>query len=164
MLSTRETALWNAQLLWPRCSRFLFNTYRGFASLFVAGAEEVIYTREGTTQRDPLAMFFYGVSLLPMIRKLKDPNNVLQSWYADDSAAIAKLKKFEIWLKNVIEEGPAFGYFLEPSKSFLVVDKQYAEEAHHIFQKYSITLVEGKRFLGGFIEDGIVKDVYLKKK
>ena len=64
----------------------------------------------------------------------------------------------------MIEEGPAFGYFLEPSKSFLVVDKQYAEEAHHIFDKYSITIVEGKKFLGGFIGDGNEKDIYLKKK
>ena len=160
----RETWLWNAQILWPRCSRFLFNTYRGFASLFVAGGDEVIYSREGATQGDPLAMFFYGVSLLPLIRKLKDPNNVLQSWYADDSAAIAKLKKLEIWLKNLIEKGPAFGYFPEPSKSFLIVDKQYAEEAHHIFDKYSITIVEGKRFSGGFIGDGNEKDIYLKKR
>ena len=158
----RETALWNARILWPRCSRFLFNTYRGFASLFVAGADEVINSREGTTQGDPLAMLVYGVSLLPLIRKLKDPNNVLQSFC--DSAAIAKLKKLEIWLKNLIEEGPAFGYFPEPSKSFLVVDKQYAEEAHHIFDKYSITIVEGKRFLGGFIGDRNEKDIYLKKK
>ena len=109
-------------------------------------------------------MFFYGVSLLPLIRKLKDPNNVLQSWYADDSAAIAKLKQLETWLKNLIEEGPAFGYFPEPFKSFLVVGKQYAGEAHHIFDKYSITIVEGKRFLGGFIGDGNVNDIYLKKK
>ena len=111
----RETALWNARILWPR---FLFNTYRGFASLFVAGADEVLYSREGTTQGDALAMFFYGVSLLPLIRKLRDPNNVLQSWYADDSAAIAKLEKLEIWLKNLIEEGPAFGYFPEPSRVY----------------------------------------------
>ena len=46
----RETALWNARILWLRCSRFLFNTYRGFALLFIAGADEVIYSREGTTQ------------------------------------------------------------------------------------------------------------------
>ena len=75
----RETALWNARILWPRCSRFLLNTHRGFATLFVAGADEVIYSREGTTQGDPLTMLFYGVSHLPLIRKLKDPNNVLQS-------------------------------------------------------------------------------------
>ena len=61
----RETALWNARILWPRCSKLLFSTYRGFASLFVAGADEVTYSREGTTQGDPLAMFVYGVSLLP---------------------------------------------------------------------------------------------------
>ena len=67
---------------------------------------------------------------------------MLQSWYADDSAAIAKLKKLEIWLKNLIEEVPAFGYFPEPSKSFLVVDKQYAEGARHIFDKSSITIVK----------------------
>ena len=106
----RETALWNARILWPSCSRFLFKTYRGFASLFVAGADEVIYSREVTTQGDPLALFFYGVSFFPPIRKLKDPKNVLQSWYADDSAAMGKLMKLEIWLKNLIKEDPAFGY------------------------------------------------------
>ena len=75
-----------------------------------------------------------------------------QSWYADDSVAIANLKIVEIRLRYLIEEGPAFGLFAEPSKSFLVVDKQYAEDAHHIFDKYSITIVEGKRFLGGSSE------------
>ena len=109
-------------------------------------------------------MLFYGVPLLPLIQKLKDPKKVLQSWYVDDFAAIAKLKQLEIWLKNLIGEGPAFGYFPEPSKSFLVVDKHYAEEAHHKFDKYSITIVEGKRFLGDFIRDGYEKDIYLKKK
>ena len=64
----------------------------------------------------------------------------------------------------MIEEGPAFSYFREPSKSFLIVDKQYAEEAHHIFDKYSISIVEGKRFLEGFIGDGNEKDMYLKKE
>ena len=77
---------------------------------------------------------------------------------------LRKTRKLEIWLKNLIEEGSVFGYFPEPSKSFLVVDKQYAEEALHIFDKYSITIVDGKKFLGGFIGGGNEKDIYLKKK
>ena len=64
----------------------------------------------------------------------------------------------------MIKEGPAFGYFPEPSKSFLVVDTQYAEEAHHIFDKYLITIVERKKILGGLIGDGNEKDIYMKKK
>ena len=31
----RVAALWNAWVLWPRCSRYLFNTYRGYASLLL---------------------------------------------------------------------------------------------------------------------------------
>ena len=93
----------------------------------------MIYSREGTTQGNPLAMFFYGVSILPLIMKIKDPNSVLQTWYADDSATIGKLKKLEIWLINLMEEGPTFSYFPELSKRFPIVDKHYAEEAHHIF-------------------------------
>ena len=61
----RGTALWNARILWHRRSRFLFNTYGGFALFFVAGADKVIYSREGTTQGVPLAMFFYGVPFFP---------------------------------------------------------------------------------------------------
>ena len=28
---SRVTALWNACILWPRCSPFLFNTYHGYS-------------------------------------------------------------------------------------------------------------------------------------
>ena len=35
----RIAQLWNARVLWPRCSRFLVNTYRGWASLVIRGSE-----------------------------------------------------------------------------------------------------------------------------
>ena len=53
----RSALLWNARVLWPRCSRFLFNTYRGWAVLYVRGAAELLYSREGVTQGGPLSMF-----------------------------------------------------------------------------------------------------------
>ena len=35
----RNAALWNICVLWPRCSRFLFNSYKGWAALVVCGSE-----------------------------------------------------------------------------------------------------------------------------
>ena len=35
----RVTALWNARVLWPRCSRFLFNTYRSYSMLVLKGSK-----------------------------------------------------------------------------------------------------------------------------
>ncbi len=61
----RVVGLWNARYLWPRCSRFLFNTYRGYSSLWVKGCAN---PREGVTQGDPLSMYFYTVALVPLIR------------------------------------------------------------------------------------------------
>ena len=55
----RSAALWNARVQWPRCSRFLFNTYRCYASLFLQGSSEVILSKEGVAQGDPLSMLMY---------------------------------------------------------------------------------------------------------
>ena len=38
----RAALLWNARILWPHCSRFLFNTYSGWAALVVHGSEEFL--------------------------------------------------------------------------------------------------------------------------
>ena len=45
----RAALLWNARIFWPRCSRFLFNTYSGWAALVVHGSEEFLNSREGVT-------------------------------------------------------------------------------------------------------------------
>ena len=64
-LVNRPAALWNARVLWSRCSKFLFNSYRGYALLIIAGSKESLLSREGVTQGDPLAMLFYGLAILP---------------------------------------------------------------------------------------------------
>ena len=66
----RQAMLWNVRVFWPRCSRFLFNSYRGFAILMIKGSAFVILSEEGITQGDSSRMKAYGIGTLPLTRKL----------------------------------------------------------------------------------------------
>ena len=79
----RAVALYNIQQLCPSFSTILINTYWQPACLYVDG--DVLYSEEGTTQGDHLAMPFYALATVPLIKKLVAP--VTQVWYADDAAA-----------------------------------------------------------------------------
>ena len=70
----RQAVLWNSRVLWPSCSLFLFNTYRGWASLIVVDANKILYSREGVTQGDPLFMFIYAAPTLSLISHIGKPN------------------------------------------------------------------------------------------
>ena len=63
----RVALLWNARILWTRCSCFLFNTYQGWATLVIRGSVKFLFSREGVTQGDPLSMFMYAIGTLPLI-------------------------------------------------------------------------------------------------
>ena len=63
----QSALLWNARILWTRCSCFLFNTYLRWAPLIVRGSDEFLFSHEGVTQGDPLFMFLYAVGNLPLI-------------------------------------------------------------------------------------------------
>ena len=164
---SRLAALWNARVLWSRCSIFLFNSYQGYAVLIVRGASSFILSKEGVTQGDPLGMMFYGVGILPLTRKLKKGSDFLneqkqmcdhdanfdwnQNWYADDSACASILKEIVLWLKLLIAEGPKYGYHPEPDKSYLIVHPDWVEEANKLFCEFKVNVVTGHRFLGGFV-------------
>ena len=46
----------------------LINTYRSNIDLYING--EIIFSQEGTTQGDPLAMAMYAIATIPMIQKI----------------------------------------------------------------------------------------------
>ena len=46
-------ALWNARIVWPQCSHFLFNTYWGYARMFVHILGQFMLNREDVMQGDP---------------------------------------------------------------------------------------------------------------
>ena len=78
----RQTALQNARRLCPSLATMLINTYREPTDLFVDG--DVLSSKEGTTQGDPLTMPMYAIATAPLIQKLNA--DVTQIWYADDAS------------------------------------------------------------------------------
>ena len=92
-----------------------------------------MWSQEGTTQGDPLAMAMYGIGTRPLIDHLKTSTSTLQVWYADDSAACDNLLKLRNWWNELNELGPRYGYFPNSTKTCLLVKPQYYSEAVEIF-------------------------------
>ena len=76
------------------------------------------------TQGDPLSMFMYAIGTLPLIRFLNDPGHWTQLWYADDASASGALPELCNWFNQLCSYGPSFGYYPEPTKSFVVVSER----------------------------------------
>jgi hypothetical protein len=95
-------------------------------------------------------MAFYAISTIPLIDKLKQ--DVLQVWYANDAAGAGNLSPLCLWWDKISDLGPAFGYFLNASKSHLLVKQHFMDQARDIFKGTNLSIItEGKEHLGGFI-------------
>ena len=112
----RDAALNNIRFLCPPIQTMLINTYRAPTELFIDG--EVIFSREGTTQGDPLAMPMYAIATIPLIQSL--PKSVTQIWYADDAAALGSITDLRNWWDNINNLGPSYGYYANSAKTWLV--------------------------------------------
>eukprot|EP00957_Ditylum_brightwellii_P103292 7872377-Ditylum_brightwellii.AAC.1 len=94
--------LWHVRHYWPSGCRYAFNIYWHWKVSVLRGADDVVFSKEGITQGDPMAMFLYALGVLPIMYQLKhhqqDVESLtcivkrLQAWYADDSAKAAFLK------------------------------------------------------------------------
>ena len=104
-------------------------------------------SREGTTQGDPLAMAMFALASVPLINILSP--KAKQVWYADDAAAAGKIKDLAQWWAKISQHGPAFGYFVNPAKTCLVVKEKYLQQAIDTFGSTGIKIsCEETRYLG----------------
>ena len=150
----RITALHNIQRLCPIISTYLINTYRVPCKLFVSNGKKYpdnfILSSEGTTQGDNPASAFYSIGVLPIMMHLHDTCACPQIWFADDAGAGGNLCDLIKWWDVITQIGPSYGYFPKPSKSWLIVKKEYLDEATRIFQnrEVNITTQGHERYLG----------------
>ena len=144
----REVALLNIGRICPPLATIVVNTYRAPSELFVDG--EVLYSEEGTTQGDPLAMPLYALATIPLIKKIE--GDATQVWYADDAAAAGKIEDLRHWWDKLSSEGPSFGYFVNATKTWLVAKDHCLEKATSAFADTDVQVTStGRPYLGSAI-------------
>ena len=162
----RLAALHNIQYICPPFATVLINTYRTPARLILVGGGE-IESSEGTTQGCTLAMGFYALGTNPILQKLKSQvKSISQVWLADDATGVGKLNPLKVWWDLIKKEGVKYGYFVKPSKSWLILkDSEKLDECKELFKQSPINItVEGKRHLGAAIGSSDYKNHYIDEK
>jgi hypothetical protein len=116
-------------------------------------------------QGDPLSMFGYRISILPLIRKFKlGFPAVKQPWYANDAGAggcFSDIRKFFLQLQEI---GPAYGYFPEPTKSILIVRAHNRTISRSTFNDLKFKVQAGSRYLGGYIGSQADRELWVQEK
>ena len=133
----RCAALLNIYNLCPSLAIILTNYYQSNVPLFID--DDIILSSEGTKQGHPLAMVTYAIGILPLIHRLTQPL-VHQVCYADDAAALGKLSIIQSWWEALQCHGPLFGYYANPTKSWLIVKPEIKETACSVFADIDIII------------------------
>ena len=100
-------------------------------------------------------MAAYALALTPLLDYLQSvKRSVKHVAFADDLTGAGKLEEIKIWWDTLIAEGPKYGYYPRPSKSFLIAKQHYKEYAERIFAGSNIKITtEGARHLGAVLGD-----------
>ena len=141
-------ALQNICQLCPSFTPILINTYRSAAALYIGG--DILFSEEGTTQGDPLAMPMYALATLPLSDRL--PNTVTQVWYANDVYTCGSIVKLRDWWDCLHQVGPGFGYNVNASKTWLVTKPSFHSFAVSQFSGSNVNITcDSRPYLGAAI-------------
>ena len=163
-----KSMLWAVRNDWPSVVQFTFNCYRHWATLVVRdleGSDNFLYSTEGVTQGDPLAMIDYGVGLLLLIREFRYVYPcVTHPWYAYKAGAGGSFCDILAHLQDLQGRGSPRGYLPERTKSILVVAPWNVVRGETLLRDMGMKVVTVSRYLGGFIIDQVAKEKWMKEK
>ena len=166
----RTAMLWVTRHEWPRGALFVFNCYKHHALLVIHGSTHELQSlpsQTGVAQGCPLAMIVYGLTLLPIIRDLRQSfPRLLHIWYADDSNAAGTWAHLRRYWKELTRLGPKYGYLPNGRKTILLVPPNQLQAAANYKRTHNLPfqLKTGSRFLGGFLGDPSQFDRWLSSK
>ena len=112
-------------------------------------------------------MQFYGISTVPLIKKLDYKiTDVHQVWLADDATGAGTLENLRRWWDIIEIEGSKYGYVVKPEKSWLILkDPTNLQRVEALFAGSEIKITTtGKRHLGAVIGTTEYKHTYLEEK
>ena len=111
-------------------------------------------------------MAVYALGLTPLFDHLQSvKRSAKHVAFADDLTGAGNLEEIKIWWDTLITEGPKYGYYPKPSKSFLIAKQHYKEYAERIFVGSNIKITtEGARHLGVALGDISFKEEYLRNE
>ena len=160
-----QQALHDISILYPALSMILYSTNGVANHLFVTGQGE-ISSREGTTQGYPLAMSMYALATVPLIKTATfNCSRDSQVWFADDATAVGTASALLDWWHHLVSAGPAFGYFPNSLKTFLIVKPEHLSQAESLFAATNITVtVQGQQHLGAALGSQAFAEEYVSKK
>ena len=144
----QKLALKNIENTCPSLLTAINNSYSNPSKLFVN--KKTMYSQEGTTQGDPLAMAMYGLAIKPLI-KLLSVDSVTQKWHANDGNAVDNLSNLRTVLDKNVSRGKFSCYYVKASKCQLIIKDKKFGEAEKVFEKTGITIKAGARLLGSVI-------------
>ena len=91
-----------------------------------------LFSSEGTTQRDPLAMAMYSIGVTPLINTLQG-RQLCQVWFVDDATAGGSINGLYDWWCALKSKEPSYGYFVNAAKTWLIVKPEYLDLANEVF-------------------------------
>ena len=162
----RKVFLHNISILCSAISTFVTNCYATPARLLVIGGSE-IKSNEGNTQGDPVPMAIYALGITPLIMMMVELvstkcDDIKMVAFVEDFSAVGKLKFLYQWWTTLLEVGPKFGYFPEPTKSWLIAKPETNATGKKLFKNTKAKITNsGKRFQGSVIGTFTFKKQYV---
>ena len=149
----RKVFVHNIKFICPEIAAYVNNCYSVPARSFVNGGLELV-SREGSPQGDPLGMAIYAIGITPILDILVAMQNDCNKMvgFADDATAFGNLEALRRWWDILMQIGPNYGYYPQPTKSWLIVKENKLEDVVWVFGGTNIQITtKGKRHLGTVI-------------